>query len=87
VPACVAPQVDDEIAEAVGDRGVLAEVGRAVHVTDGADPLRHAIEVSEFLLQGREHRKGGHARCLVSLLDRQVPADETLHEWRLARAR
>ena len=76
-----APEFDDEVAEAVDDRGVLTEAGLAVDVADGADPLGHAIEVSEFLLERREHGKAGHAGCLVSLLDRQVAADEPLHQW------
>lgn len=77
----IAPELDHEVAEAVDDGRVLAEVGRAVHVANGPDPLRHAIEIAEFPLQGCKDRQTREARSLVALLDGQVTADEALHEW------
>jgi hypothetical protein len=46
VAAGLSPALEDQIAEAVDDRGVLTEVGCALHVPDGSKPLRDAIEVA-----------------------------------------
>jgi hypothetical protein len=46
------PQLDDEVAEAVGDRCVLGEAWFAVDVAAGAKPVGHPIELSEFALEG-----------------------------------
>jgi hypothetical protein len=59
-----APQLDDQITEAVDDLGVLREPRRAVDVTDGSQPLRHAVELSELSL---ERRQDGKAPCGVSI--------------------
>ena len=42
MPSCIAPKVDDEIAEAVDDGGILAEARCAVDVAEGTNPLRYA---------------------------------------------
>ena len=47
MPARVAPELDDEIAETVDDEGVQLEVGRTVDVSDGTEPLRDPIELTE----------------------------------------
>ena len=74
--ARVTPQLDDQIAEAVDDGGVRTEVRRAVHVADGADPLRHTVEVAKLSLQGRRDGEGGQTR--VSVKVSPGPVDEPL---------
>ena len=80
VPPGVAPQLHDEIAEAVDDLGVFAKPRLAVDVADGADPFRHTIEVSELSLERREHRETRQTRSFVGLVDIEVAPDEPLDE-------
>jgi hypothetical protein len=78
----IAPQLHYQITEAVEDRGVLTKAWLAVDVAYGADPFRHAIEVSQLSLERREYRKPRQARSLVRLVDIEVAPDEPLDEWR-----
>src|SRR5512132_3663424 len=57
VTSRLAPQLDDQIAEAVRDGGVLSEAGLAVDVTDGSNPFGHPIQLSEVMLEGCQHRE------------------------------
>ena len=43
----VAPELDDEVAEAVDDGGVLLEVRGALDVAHRSQPLRDTVEVAE----------------------------------------
>src|SRR5947207_11532571 len=76
----IARELDDEIAEAVGDGSVLGEARLAVDVADGANPLGHPIELLEFALERSEHRKSGHARRLIALVECQLAADDALNK-------
>jgi hypothetical protein len=58
MPAHVAPELDDEIAEAVEHCRVLLEPRCGLDVTDDLEPLRDAIQVAESSLKGRENRQG-----------------------------
>lgn len=80
----IAPKVDHEVAEAVDDGCVLAEIRRAMHVSDRPDPLTYPIEVAEFLFQRGQYRQSRETRRFITLLDGQIAADKTLHEWRRA---
>jgi hypothetical protein len=71
----LAPDLDDQIAEAVHDLGILVEVGRALNVADRPQPLRHAIEVTQLALERREDREPREPSGVVPLLRRQVAAD------------
>jgi hypothetical protein len=75
----ISPQLDDEVAEAVGDGRVLCEARLAVDVADGANPVGHAIELPELTLEGSEHRKSGHACRLIALVKCQLAADDALN--------
>jgi NADPH:quinone reductase-like Zn-dependent oxidoreductase len=81
MPAGFSPKLDDQVAEAVEDRRVLAEARLAVDVADSPDPLGDPIEVAELSVQGRQDGEAGQASCLVPLLERQVPAHEALNQW------
>ena len=48
MPSRLAPELDDEVAEAVDDGRVLTEAGLAVDVPDRPDPPRYAVEVAEL---------------------------------------
>jgi hypothetical protein len=43
VPSRIAPELNNEVTEAVDDDGVLAKARLAVDVADGPNPLRNAI--------------------------------------------
>jgi len=76
------PEFDDQVAEAVDNRGVVLEAGRAMDVTDDLQPLHDAVQVAELSLERREHRERGEPGRLVALLGRQVGADDALREER-----
>jgi len=80
--ARLAPQLDDQVAETVGDVSVSCEAGLAVDVADGSNPFGHPIELAEFTLEGGKHRKTRDACCLIALVKCQVAADDALNNWR-----
>jgi hypothetical protein len=63
-----APELDDQVTEAVYNGGVLAEAGLAVDVPDRTNPLRDPVEVAQLALERREDREAGHTRGLVGLI-------------------
>jgi hypothetical protein len=65
----LAPELDDQVAEAVDDGSVLPETRLAMYVADGPDPLRHPIEVAELAFERGEDREGRQARRLVRLVE------------------
>ena len=76
------PQFDDQVAETVHDGRVLAEIRSAVDISDGADPLSYAIELSELPLERRKDRETRYTCSVVGLVDTEVAPDEPLHERR-----
>ena len=78
--ARVAPEVDDEIAEPVDDQRFLIEPGRGMDVSDSAQPLRHAVESTELLLQRGEYPETGQTSGVVTLFDGQLVANAALHQ-------
>lgn len=79
----VAPQLDDEVAEAVDNGGVLAKARLAMDVADGANPLRDATEITELLFERCEDRQSGQTGGVVALLEGEVTTYEPGHECRL----
>ena len=71
----LAPQLQDQVAEAVDDGRRHVEALGAAHEAERLDPGRHAVEVSELLLERGEHRQAGRSRRLVGLLDGDLAAD------------
>ena len=84
VPSGVTPQIDNEVAEAVDDFGVLLEIGCGLHIADDPEPFRHAIELAQCFFQRREDGKPGQPSGLMSLLERDILADDPLHQGRSA---
>src|SRR5215207_1038000 len=80
VSPCLTPQVDDQVAEPIYDLRVLCEPRFAVDVSDDADPLRNAVEITELAFERGEHRERSEPRCVVSLFKSQVAADNALHQ-------
>ena len=70
----IAPQLDDEVAEAVHDKRVLVEAGRGLDVADSAEPFGDAIEFTKLLFQRGQGGKRRESGRLVALLDRQIIA-------------
>lgn len=84
VPSRVTPQIDNEVAEAVDDFGVLLEIRCGLHIADDPEPFRHAIELAQCFFQRREDGKPGQPSGLMSLLERDILADDPLHQGRSA---
>jgi hypothetical protein len=82
VPPGVAPELHDQVTEAIDDCGVLTKARLAVNIANGADPFRHPIEFCELSLERREYRKSSQTRSSVRLVDIEVAPDEPLDEWR-----
>lgn len=51
VPACIPPNVEHQVAEAVQDISVAIESVGTVDVPDSSNPARDSIEILQFLLQ------------------------------------
>jgi len=84
MPSGIPPQIDDEVAEAIDDSCVLLEIRSRLHIADDPEPFRDAIKLAECLLQRGENRKSSQPRSLVRLLEREVSADDPLHQRRSA---
>src|SRR4051794_5058636 len=84
VASRVAPEAEDEVAEAVdgGRRGI--EALRAADEAEGLDPGGHAVEVAELLLERGEDRQAGGAGGVVGLLDGHLGAHATGDEQPVA---
>jgi hypothetical protein len=80
VSPCLTPQVDDQVAEPIYDLRVLPKARFAVDVSDDADPLLDAVEITELAFERGEHRERSEPRCVVPLFKSQVAADDALHQ-------
>ena len=69
VASGVAPELEDQVTEAVDGGGGDVEVLRALDEAEHLDPDGHPVELAELLLERREHRQGGGAGGVVGLLD------------------
>jgi hypothetical protein len=79
VPALVAPQLEDQVAEPVDHGGCGVEPGGAVDESQGLEPARHAVELAELGLERSEDRQTGEPGSFVALLDGELGADLPLH--------
>src|SRR3954469_7356649 len=71
----LAPERQDEIAEAV-DRGRSdVEALCALDEAKDLDPRLHPVEVAELPLERRKHRQSGRSRGVIAPLDGQLGAD------------
>jgi hypothetical protein len=50
VPAVVAPELNDEVTEAVQNLGVVVEIRCCLNVSDGAQPSLDPLELTELFL-------------------------------------
>jgi hypothetical protein len=80
VASGVAPQLEDQVAEAVDGGGGDVEVLRALDEAEHLDPGGHPVELAELLLERREHRQGGGTGSVVGLLDGDLGADAPAHQ-------
>jgi hypothetical protein len=80
VAAGVAPELEDQVAEAVDGGGGHVEVLRALDEAERLDPGGDPVEVAELLLERREHRQSRGASSLVGLLHRDLGADAAGHQ-------
>jgi len=76
----VAPELEDQLAEAVDGGGRDVEVLRALDEAERLDPCGHPVEVAELLLERREHGQGGRAGGGVGLLDGDLGTDAPRHQ-------
>src|SRR5579859_3464682 len=65
VPACLAPQPDDHVAEPVHDCRVLSEPGCAMDIAHRSQPLGDAVKVAERVFERGEDRQRGQTRRLI----------------------
>jgi hypothetical protein len=73
-----APDLDDEVAEAVYNLCIVMKLRRALDIADGAEPPRYSVEFAELLLERGDDGKPGEAGRLISLLEGEVAADGAL---------
>src|SRR5690348_13997685 len=67
----LAPQLQDQVGEAVDHRRLPDETRRGVDHAERAYPVRDAIQVAELPLQAAEHGQRGEPRGFVTLLHRE----------------
>jgi hypothetical protein len=70
-----APQRQDQFGTAIDHRRLAREPRRRVHHPEYAQPVRHAIQVTQFARQAAQHRQQRQPRGHPPLLQRQFAAD------------
>ena len=70
----LAPDLEDEVGEAVDDGRGLVEAVAALDHPQRLDPALDAVEVAELLLERGKDRESDQPRCLVAGVDVELVA-------------